>query len=67
MESWRKTLTLHLTITLESKNFNTMQTWVGMYSKYTVYLSADIYFLWAVDVRNKKKEGDRELELFWKW
>ena len=54
-------LALYLTITLESKDFNTTQTWVGMILKYAICFSADICFLWAVDTRNKKK---RKMEIW---
>ena len=56
MASGRKTLALYLTITLESENFNTTQTWVVMFLKYTKCFYADTYFLWAVEARNKKKK-----------
>ena len=39
MGEWRlkaMTLALYLTITLESKDFNTTQTWVGMIFKYAI-------------------------------
>ena len=50
------TVPLYLVIALESKDFNTTQTWVGIILKYATCFSADVYFLWAVDVRNKKKK-----------
>ena len=59
MSEWRlkaMTLALHLAIALESKDFNTTQTWVGMILNTPYVFSADVYFLWAVDGQNKKME-----------
>ena len=49
----KKILALYFAITLESQDFNTTQTQVGMFLKTPYVYSADIYFLWAVDVQNK--------------
>ena len=57
-DEWRlkaMTLPLYLAIALESKDFNTTQTWVGMILNMPYVFSADIYFLWVVDARNMKK------------
>jgi len=56
---------LYLAITLESTDFNTTQTCVAKNTSYVC--SADIYFLWALDVRNKKKEEVGELWVFLKF
>ena len=47
---------------LQNENFNAAQTWAG---NIPYVLSADYYFLWAVDVRAKKKkeQEDREMRL----
>jgi len=63
MASQSMTLALYLAIALEGKDFNTTQTWVGMFLKYTICFSADTFFLRAVDARNKKEE-DGDLRIF---
>ena len=52
-----------LCIALESEDFNATQTWVGAFKNMPYVYGTDIYFLWAVDVRNKKKEENGGLKI----
>ena len=64
MASGRKTVVL--TITLESKFFNTVyHTNLGRnVLKYARCFCADIYFLWAVEARNKKNQKKMEKQYY---
>jgi len=43
-------------ITLENKYFKTSQTCMGMFLKHAIDFTAEFYFLWTVDMWNKKEE-----------